>query len=387
MKILYIINKISGGVGEMPMRLARRLGRSYEIIFVLLTRAEFPDSGSVLADGEDAVHVLVRMPGLDWNCAHRLAALIRRERADLVHAHQHAAFLHSLMARLFYRRPPVLLTEHERRYPDYPSRKRAMMNRMLLGARDRVVAVSQSVRRALIYNEGLPPSRIEVIYDGIELAAMDGVTHDRQLVRQEIGVGADDLMILQVAPLDLRSDHALALQVMEQVVRLCPDVHLVLIGRGPEIVPLRELIHRRGLDLHVHMLSRRTGVARLLAATDLVLLTSLSENAPRALIEAMAAGRPVVATRVGDVGELVDDGITGMLACPGDYATMAKAILHLRGDPVLRQQMGQQGRERAEALFSEAAMEVHYDRIYREMIDARRNPSWPPDPNNGLIQG
>ena len=112
-----------------------------------------------------------------------------------------------------------------------------------------------------------------------------------------------------------------------------------------------------------------------LAAADLVLLTSLSENAPRALIEAMAAGRPVVATQVGDVGELVDDGFSGMLACADDYATMAKAILHLGGDPVLRQQMGQRGRERVEALFSEAEMEGHYDRIYRKLIDARRNPS------------
>jgi glycosyltransferase involved in cell wall biosynthesis len=375
MKVLYCLTKISGGVGEAAVRLARRLGRSYEFLFVLLARAELLDSGSDLADGENAVHVLVRGPGLDWNCAHRLAALIRRERADLVHAHQHAAFLYSLTARLFYRRPPVLLTEHERRYPDHPSRKRVMMNRMLLGARDRVVAASQSVRRALIYNEGLPPGRIEVIYDGIELAAMDGISHDRRLVRQEIGMGADDLLILQVARPDPRSDHALALQVMEQVVRLRPEAHLVLIGREPEIVPLRELIHRRGLGPHVHLLGQRTGVARLLAAADLVLLTSLSENAPRALIEAMAAGRPVVATRVGDVGELVDDGISGMLACAGDYATLAKAILHLGGDPVLRQQMGQRGRERAEALFSEAEMEGHYDRIYRKMIDAPGNPS------------
>jgi glycosyltransferase involved in cell wall biosynthesis len=355
--------------------LARRLGRSYEFIFVLLARAVPLDSGSNLADGENAVHVLVRGPGLDWNCAYRLAALIRRERPDLVHAHQHAAFLYSLTARLFSRRPPVLLTEHERRYTDHSSRKRVTMNRMLLEARDRVVAASQSVRRALIDNEGLPPGRIEVIYDGIELAAMDGISHDRRLVRQEIGVGADDLLILQVARPDPQSDHALALQVMERVVRLRPDAHLVLIGRGPEMVPLRELIHRLGLGPHVHLLGQRTGVARLLVAADLVLLTNLGEDAPRALIEAMAAGRPVVATRVGDVGELVDDGISGMLACPGDYATLAKAILHLGGDPVLRQQMGQRGRERAEALFSEAAMEAHYDRIYRKMIDARGSPS------------
>lgn len=352
------------------MRLARRLGRPYEFTFVLLARAERPDRGSDLADGENAVHVLVRRPGLDWSCAYRLAALIRRERADLVHAHQHAAFLYSLTARLFYRRPPALLTEHGRRYPDHPSRKRVAMNRMLLEARDRVVAASRSVRRALIDNEGLPPGRIEVIYDGIEPAALDGVGPDRRVVRQEIGIGADDLLILQVAGPDPRGGPAPALRVMERVVRLRPDAHLVLIGGGPGVGPLRELIHRRGLGPHVHLLGRRTGVARLLAAADLALLTSPGEDAPRALIEAMAAGRPVVATRVGGVGELVDDGTSGMLARPGDYAALARAILHLGGDPVLRRRMGQRGRERAEALFSEAAMGAHYDRIYREMIDA-----------------
>jgi glycosyltransferase involved in cell wall biosynthesis len=109
-------------------------------------------------------------------------------------------------------------------------------------------------------------------------------------------------------------------------------------------------------------------VARLLAAADLFLLSSVSEGIPLTVIEAMCAGLPVVCTRVGGTAEVVIDGETGLLTPAGDDAAIAGAILRLLGDPVMRQRMGNRGRERARELFSEATMANHYAALYEEML-------------------
>jgi glycosyltransferase involved in cell wall biosynthesis len=135
----------------------------------------------------------------------------------------------------------------------------------------------------------------------------------------------------------------------------------VLIGEGPERTGIQNLVRQRGLEPFVRFLGLRTDVGRLLQAGDLVLLSSISEGIPLTLIEAMAAGLPVVSTNVGGVGEVVEDGRTGLLAPAGDDAALAEKILRLADSPELRRQMGQFGRKRAQ-------MHGLYLRLYQEMV-------------------
>src|SRR5207253_8484624 len=126
------------------------------------------------------VEVLGRKAGLDWACPLRLARLLRRERVDVLHAHQYTPFFYGLAARLATRfagsppRRPILFTEHGRHQPDYPRPKRMLANRLLLSRRDRVVGVGAAVRRALIANEGIPPRRVAVRYNGSDVDAFAG---------------------------------------------------------------------------------------------------------------------------------------------------------------------------------------------------------------------
>jgi glycosyltransferase involved in cell wall biosynthesis len=143
---------------------------------------------------------------------------------------------------------------------------------------------------------------------------------------------------------------------------------LVLIGEGPEESLIREEVHRRGLDGSVRFLGLRTDVEELLSGSDLFLLTSVSEGIPVTLIEAMGVALPVVATRVGGVGEVVDDGLTGLLTPSGDDARLAEHILTLANNPDVRDRMGRAGRERALSLFSERRMHDGYLRLYEEML-------------------
>src|SRR5205807_2313881 len=140
-----------------------------------------------------------------------LARLLRRERVQVVQAHQYTPFFYALLARLIYRRPLVLFTEHGRHYPDYPRRKRIVANRLLLERRDRVVSVGQAVQQALVNNEGIAPGRIQIIYNGIDLSVYSNGADVREKMRQELGFRGDALVIIQVARLDYLKDHATAI--------------------------------------------------------------------------------------------------------------------------------------------------------------------------------
>jgi glycosyltransferase involved in cell wall biosynthesis len=361
-----------GGAEVLAARLARQLDDRYRFLFVCLD--ELGMLGRELRDEGFPVHILGRRAGFDYRCMVRLARLLRCEAVDLVQAHQYGPFFYGVSARLLCRRPAVLFTEHGRHFPDYPRRKRIIANRLLLRSRDRVVGVGEAVRRALIENEGIPESRVAVIYNGIDLSRFDAANSDRTHVRRELGLGNEDFVVLQVARLDYLKDHATAIRTMERVCRQKPSVRLVLIGDGPERDTIRILIARHGLEKHIRCLGLRTDVPRFLRAADAFLLTSISEGIPLTLIEAMAATLPVVSTDVGGVREVVANGQTGLLAPSGDDNALASAVLCLAGDLALCRDLGMRGRERAHRFFSEVQMHDRYDQLYQSMLAARTMP-------------
>jgi glycosyltransferase involved in cell wall biosynthesis len=353
-----------GGAEMLAARLARRLRAECRFVFLCLD--ELGALGEELRAEGFAVELLGRKSGVDGRCALRLSQCLRRHHVDVIHAHQYTPFFYSLLARLLCDRP-VLFTEHGRHYPDFRRPKRVVANRLLLQRRDRVVGVGQAVRDALIRHEGLPAERVGVIYNGVDTAHFGNEAGDRDAIRREIGVGPDDFVVLLVARLDYLKDHATALRTLHRVAAQRPNVRLVLAGEGPERTAIEQQIAELGLGGQVRLLGLRKDVARLLKATDLFLLTSISEGIPLTVIEAMAAGLPVLATRVGGLAELVEDGQTGFLAPARDDVTLADRLLQLAADPDLRQQFGQHGKERAQALFTESLMHARYLDLYRTM--------------------
>jgi glycosyltransferase involved in cell wall biosynthesis len=362
-QVLHSLNV--GGAEVLAARLARQLRDACRFVFVCLE--ELGTLGEELRSESFTVDVLGRKPGLDGRCALRLAQHLRRHRVDLIHAHQYTPFFYSLLARLIFDRPAVLFTEHGRHSPDYRRPKRVVANRLLLQRRDRVVGVGQAVRTALINHEGLPAQRVGVIYNGVDTAGIGNSTADRDAVRREIGVDPGDFVVLLVARLDYLKDHATALRTLRRAVAHQPKVRLVLAGEGPERGAIEQTVQQLDLAANVRFLGLRKDVARLLKATDMFLLTSISEGIPLTVIEAMAAGLPVLATRVGGLAELVEDGQSGFLAPPRDDATLADRLLRLAGDANLRHAFGRRGQERAQTLFTENLMHARYLELYRSM--------------------
>ena len=185
------------------------------------------------------------------------------------------------------------------------------------------MGVGQAVRQAVIRNEGIPPGRVEVVGNGIDVDAFTADPRARTDVRRKLGLADEEPVAVQVARLDPIKDHVTALHALGLAARRVGNLRLVVVGDGTLAGPLRRLADGLGLGAHVRFLGLRTDVSRLLSAADVFLLSSLSEAAPVSVMEAMASGLAVVATRVGGVGELVADGETGLLSPPGHPGPLA----------------------------------------------------------------
>ena len=374
-----------GGAEVLAGRLAVALGGRFRFAFACLDRAG--TMAGELAGAGHAVATLGRGDGLDLACARRVRDWAADERVGLIHAHQYTPFVYAALSRLPPTRwapadrPPVLFTEHGRFHPDLPSRKRAVFNRLALRSGDRIVAVGEGVKRALIENEGLPPGRIEVIYNGIDLAPYaadpaDAAAERRAAVRAEFSIPDDALLAVQVARLDPIKDHLTAVRAVAAANRADGrPVHLLIVGDGPERWRIEAVVAEGNAGAFVTFAGLRRDVPRLLAAADCGLLTSVSEGIPLTVIEAMAAGRPVVATDVGGLREVLGgegDEPCGRLAPAGDAAALAAALRALADDPATAAALGSAGRTRAFARFSETTMADAYAGLYAALLSDPR---------------
>jgi glycosyltransferase involved in cell wall biosynthesis len=308
-----------------------------------------------------AVHFIARRPGKDLALAWKLARLLRRERIDLVHAHNATAFFYGTLGAILARTPVRIFTEHDRTFPSKPLLARA--HRLLHRRVDRVVTVAAYLREALVRHEGFDAARIEIVPNGIHPAPFDAAA-PRGRTRAALGIDADQPVVLCAARLDAVKNHALLIDAFRRVVEGRPQALLLLVGDGPLREDLEARARERGIAGAVRFLGIREDVPALLRASDVAALTSHSEGLSMALIEALAASVPCVATAVGGNGEIVEDGSSGFLVPPGDVDALAERCERLLADGELRARLGAAARRTFEERFSAPAMIARYVDIF-----------------------
>ncbi len=379
--IAHVLHRLYlAGAEVLAADLSRKLRHRYRFIFLCLD--EVGPLGLRLRNEGFTVLDLQRKPGVDLSVARRIAGAVAQHGIQLLHAHQYTPFFYAAASRLPPAKwslagPSILFTEHGRHYPDVRRPKRVLANRLLLRKRDRVTAVGQWVRQCLIDNEGLPGKRIEVVLNGIDPRAFAGDdATKRASLRRELAVNDGDVVILQVARFHPVKDHATALRAFAHALQspllgaLAGGTKpvLVLAGDGEQRHEMATLAHALKIDDKVRFLGVRSDVADLLAAADVFMLSSLSEGVSVTLLEAMAAGLSIAATKVGGNPEVVADGVTGLLAPRREAATLGNHLATLIADPDLRQRMGQAGRQRLRAMFTQQRMHERYAAIYEAML-------------------
>jgi glycosyltransferase involved in cell wall biosynthesis len=235
----------------------------------------------------------------------------------------------------------------------------------LIAARvGRCIAVSRDIARRLADGLHWRADKIEVIHNAVQTERF-GSPADPTL-RASLA-GGDSPIVLSVARLDPQKGHDVLLRAVAET----PGVMLVLAGDGPERERLEALVSELGLRRRVLFLGRRSDVPELLAVSDVFVLPSLFEGSSLAVLEAMAAMRPVVATAIGGTDELIVDGESGLLVPPADPRALATVLRRVLADRRLRTSLGQKARDRVEQRFSAAAMAERVAHVYEELLAAR----------------
>jgi len=325
--------------------------------------------GSALAERASnegfAVHRLGMRGAWDLPTVFALAKLMRNTRPDVVHWHAARAHAVGAMAALVAPGPARVLS----RRVQFPVR-RSFGSRLLYALPvERIAAISLAVRDSLV-RSGVDAGLIRVVPSGIDLAAFSG-SSDRDLVRRRLGAADQDVVAVNASALAAGKGQSDLLQAAARSVRRVPSLKIWIVGEGPLERRLRNEQRALGLEGSVAFLGFRTDVLELLRAADFFCLPSLSEGLGTSILEAMAAGLPVVATRTGGVPEIVEEGRTGILVPPSDPAALAEAMVDLASRPALRASMGALGRERAERFSVDQTADMTYQ-VYRSALAARR---------------
>src|SRR6266508_4704394 len=354
-----------GGAEQLLLNSARYLDTTdfrYEVAYIFSQHEDFV---SDLRDAGLPVHCLGGREQAAW--MGRLRALVRQRKPKIVHTH--SPYM-AVGARLLLRRPrgPRLIhTEHNVWESYHPMTRRG--NLLTFPLNDHVFAVSEHVRQSIRYPAALrllrmPP--VETLYHGLDPALM-GAWEGANGVRESLGIPSEAPVVGAVANFRAEKGHRYLLEAAVRVRQAFPEVRFVLVGHGPLQGELQRQVRQLQLERNVIFTGPRTDVQRLMASFDVFALPSVYEGLSIALIEALSAGVPSIATGTGGVTEVMSDGVNGVIVPPRDSLALGNAIVSLLNDQTRRRQFAQAGKIRAADFDIRVAVRRIED-VYRGLL-------------------
>lgn len=303
-------------------------------------------------------HIMNRRQGIDLKLIWRMFQLFRRCGVDVIHTHHFNQLFYSLIAaKLLGIR--IIHTEHS--IEAYKKRRFCWALRLMSPFCHRLTVIGDDGERALLERARIPRSRLEIIRAAVDLSRFDV---ERSCARASLGLTDTDRVATIVARISPEKNHRLLLAAFARIARGQPDARLLIVGDGVDSDAIGGEIDRLNLGRCVRMLGVRHDIPLILAASDLFVLCSDREGLPIAVLEAMAAARPVVATSVGDLPQVVMDGQTGLLVPPQDVAALADAMSRLLGNPQLADRMGAAGRVHVQSRYNLQQMVMRHEKLY-----------------------
>jgi glycosyltransferase involved in cell wall biosynthesis len=301
-------------------------------------------------------------------CARSLTQAFRRHRITVAHSHEFSMAVYGAWA-AWRSGIPHVITMHGGRY--YASRlRRRLALRAAVALSGKTVAVSAPLARALRDDLSLRDSRIEIVPNGVPCERPERVT-----LRAELKLEPGDRLIVSVGNLYPVKGHQHLIDALARLADRYPSLHVAIAGRGDLEQPLVARAKAHGVAGRLHLLGLRSDIAAILAAADMFVLPSLSEGLPLAILEAMFAGCPIVASDVGEVGVALGHGEAGVLVEPGNAGALAAAIDALLRDPEHASTLGARAAFRAVTEYDVSRMVRRYAATYAELLQHRLSPS------------
>lgn len=362
-RLLLVVDSLDAGGAERHVAdLAGALSREGYGVVVACSVAG-PLRGLLDREGVPVRPVLGRLVKrrVSLPYARGLGALLREGRFDLAHAHVYASAGAAAVACLA-NGVPFVVTEHTE--ATWQGRKEALVSRLVYRRAARVVSVSGAIRDRLVARDGVPAEKISVVPNAVVVAPDPASAAPPDLPGGPL-VGV-------VARLQPEKGVADFVEAVARVAPLAPGASFVVVGDGPLRGDLAGLAGRLGVGGRVRFLGHRADPREVMGRFDAVVVPSRTEGSPLVVLEAMAAGRPIVASNVGGIPDQIRHGKEGLLVPPGNPAKLADGILALLGDPPRARSLGERARARAASEFSHAAVVRRVEAVYGAVLETAR---------------
>jgi glycosyltransferase involved in cell wall biosynthesis len=305
--------------------------------------------------------VVKNRAAFDPRLINELLKVVRREKVCLIHAHEFDAIVHGTMA-AYLADIPIVATIHGKNY--FWEKRRRRVAYRLISRYARMVAVSEDLKRFVAHTTGIKEGRLNVVYNGVETLSVCGDSKEIPKYKEELGLPPNKRIVGVVGSLYPVKGHKYLLEAVPAILQECPEALFLLIGKGRLEAQLKQQAKRLNIEDHVKFLGLRDDIPKLLALMDVFVLPSLSEGLSMSILEAMMAGKAIVATDVGGNAELVVNGESGVLVPSENSETLASSIVSLLKDMVRAKQFGENGRRRATSFFSHDKMVEQYCGLY-----------------------
>lgn len=378
MRILYLIEGDGGGAVTHVLTLAAELIKRHDITsyvgFLL-------DGPAVKIAGEMGLdyRLIRKRPFFDPTLVWRILRIIKQNGIGIVHTHTIRGNFYGRLAVALCKERRFLVTSVHSHIADELKGKATfglrdrflwVRERLTRNRVDHFICVSEKLGKLLLVN-GIYPSKITVIENGVELPDLRITGDYNRLVREEFSIQDDEILVATIGRLVPVKNHTLFLKAAREVARIKPNVKFIVVGDGILLNSLRAKVTDWDLDDRVIFAGWRNDVQRLLCATDIYVICSLVEGLNLSVLEAMACGVPVVGTDVKGVSDIVLDHETGILTPSNNVDALASAIVELAGNTVLAKKMGASGRQLIEDRYSVRTMVDNTACIYRELYSTR----------------
>jgi glycosyltransferase involved in cell wall biosynthesis len=369
-KVVHVIPDLGvGGAERMLSNLAVGLDPAEHDVRVISLYAPCGSSVEMgLRDAGIETVFLDKRRGFDRTMFSKVARACRALEADVIHTHR-AALQYLFPIVRPRRRPVVVHTVHTLAHVEVPRAARPV-HRLAFWRGALPVTIGDAMSASFQQVYGRAPS--DVIPNGVSTSAFASPSISRNVWRRREGLRNEDIVFASVARLSAPKDPLTLVRAFAVVADADNRVRLLVAGGGPLRSDVEGLAAALGVSGKVRILGARTDVADVLGASDAFILSSTWEGSPLSIMEAMAAGLPVICTAVGGVPEVVDAPRTGLLVPPNSVTQLADAIARLAGDAAAAQSMGDAGRQRARSCFDTSVMTQRYSRLYARALGGVR---------------
>jgi glycosyltransferase involved in cell wall biosynthesis len=367
MKVLHLISSRGlGGAERVALELCRNLKlRHCEPVIGVIENSHNPHL-EVAEEAKDYKIDTVIFPcrsQLDLSLISRIRRYIETNGIDLVNSHGYKSNFYGLLA--CGSRTPIIATNHNWLTSNWRLRAYCYLDGILIRYCDRIVAVSEGIKNEMMKYH-VPRRKIRVIDNGID-GARFGAAASPEAARTSLGIDGDARIVGTVGSLTYEKGQVYLLQAAKEIIREHGGTRFLFVGDGPLRPVLEQESGNLGIRDHVVFAGHRKDVPAMLAAMDIFVLPSVKEGLPMVLLEAMAARKPVIASRVGAIPKVID-GENGVLVEPADVAGLRQAVVSLLEDAPRSRRIADAGYEKVKAEYSAESMSRKYHHLYQEVI-------------------